>query len=350
MAVTSRRLPSPRTETQEPPASLVLRRMIDGYQLSQALYVVATLGVADLLAGGPRTSAELAEAVGAHPVALYRVLRALASVGVLHELDGAWFALTSLGDCLRSDAQEPVGAWAAFVGRSYRWQAWAHLLDSVRTGEYAFRQVHGLSGWDYRVRNPQENAIFDRAMTDLSRRASRAIVEAYNFGRHTTVVDVGGGRGALLAAILTRYPAVRGMLFDLPHVVADSPPLLEAAGVAERCQVVGGSFFDGVPAGADAYLLKMVLHDWDDEHAVRILRACRQASKTGGALVIVEWDLGPRNAARDAKFSDLEMLVGNGGLERSVDQYSALLTRSGFHLERSSKTRIGFSVLEANAV
>jgi hypothetical protein len=210
--------------------------------------------------------------------------------------------------------------------------------------------VHGLSGWEYRAGNPEENAIFDRAMTDLSRRASQAIVEAYDFGRHTTLVDVGGGRGALLAAILTRYPAVRGLVFDLPHVVAESPPLLEAAGVAERCQVVGGSFFDGVPPGADAYLLKTVLHDWDDEHAVRILRACRQASSTGGALVIVEWDLGPRNAARDAKFSDLEMLVGNGGLERSLDQYSALLTRSGFYLERSSKTRVGFSVLEATAV
>jgi hypothetical protein len=318
--------------------------------LSQALYVVATLGVADLLAGGPRPSTELAEAVGAHPVALYRVLRALASVGVFHELDGAWFALTSLGECLRSDAPEPVGAWAAHIGRSYRWQTWAHLLDSVRTGEYAFRQVHGVSAWDYRARNPEENAIFDRAMTDLSRRASQAIVEAYDFGRHTTLVDVGGGRGALLAAILTRYPAVRGTVFDLPHVVAESPPLLEAAGVAERCQVVGGDFFDGVPPGAEAYLLKTVLHDWDDEHAVRILRACRKASSTGGALVIVEWDLGPRNAARDAKFSDLEMLVGNGGLERSLDQYSALLTRCGFHLERSSKTRIGFSVLEATAV
>ena len=350
MAVTRSPAPYPHTETTEPPASLVLRRMIDGYQLSQALYVVATLGVADLLVGGPRTSTELAEEVGAHPVALYRVLRALASVGVFHELDGAWFTLTSLGDCLRSDAPEPVGAWAAFVGRSYRWQAWAHLLDSVRTGEYAFRQVHGLSGWDFRVRNPEENAIFDRAMTDLSRRASLAIVEAYDFGRHTTLVDVGGGRGALLAAILSRYPAVRGIVFDLPHVVAESPLLLEAAGVADRCQVVGGNFFDSVPAGADAYLLKTVLHDWGDEHAIRILRACRQASSTSGALVIIEWDLGPRNGARDAKFSDLEMLVGNGGLERSLDQYSALLTRCGFHLERSSKTRIGFSVLEAAAV
>ncbi len=349
MAVTSWREPSPRTETKEPP-SLAVRRMIDGYKLSQALHVVATLGVADLLAGGPRTSTELAEAVGAHPVALYRVLRALASVGIFHELDGAWFALTSLGDCLRSDAPEPVGAWAAFVGRAYRWQAWAHLLDSVRTGECAFRQVHGLSGWDYRARNPEENAIFDRAMTDLSRRASRAIVEAYDFGRHTTVVDVGGGRGALLAAILTRYPAVHGIVFDLPQVVAESPPLLEAAGIAERCEIVGGNFFDGVPPGADAYLLKTVLHDWDDEHALRILHACRRASSTGGALVIIEWDLGSRNTARDAKLSDLEMLVGNGGLERSLDQYSALLTRSGFRLERSSKTRIGFSVLEATAV
>lgn len=350
MATASRSEASRHSETQDVPPSLVLRRMIDGYQLSQALYVVATLGVAELLSAGPRTNDEIAEVVGAHPSTLYRVLRALASVGVFHELDGAWFSLTPLGRCLQADAVEPVGAWAMFVGRDYHWRAWGRLLDSVRSGENAFRQVHGLSGWEYRARNPPENAIFDRAMTDLSRRASQAIVEAYDFGRHTTVMDVGGGRGALLAAILARYPTVRGQLFDLPHVVSDSLSVLEGAGVAERCDVISGDFFDAVPSGADAYLLKTVLHDWDDEHALRILRACREASVCGGALLEVEWDLGPRNAARDAKLSDLEMLVGTGGRVRSLAQHATLLTRSGFHLERSQKMRSGFSLIQAVAV
>jgi len=338
------------TQTAEVPPSVVLRRLIDGFQVSQALYVVVTLGIPDLLANGPRLSDDLAAATGAQPAALYRVLRALAGVGVLSELDGGWFALTRLGDGLRSDAPEPVGAWAAFVGRPYHWQAWANLLESVRSGECAFQRTHGVSAWDYRAQDAQESAIFDRAMTDLSRRASQSIVAAYDWRRHTCVVDVGGGRGALLAAILAEYPRLRGMLFDLPHVVAGSRGVLEAAGVADRCQVIGGSFFDGVPAGADAYVLKTVVHDWGDDDAVAILRACRRASRPGGTLVLVEWDLGPRNTAPDGKLVDLQMLVGNGGRVRTADQLGALARRGGFHPQGSARTRFGFCVMHATAV
>jgi hypothetical protein len=331
-------------------STVALRRLIDGYQVSQALYVVATLGVADQLAAGPRTSDELAAAVGAHPGTLFRVLRALAAIGVFTELDGAWFALTPLGEHLRSDAAEPLGGWARFIGREYHWQAWAHLLDAVRSGECAFMSVHGRSGWEYRSANPDENAIFDRAMTDLSQRICRQIVDAYDFGRHVRIVDVGGGRGALLAAILNRYPSTRGMLFDLPHVVTASHAVLAAAGVSERCDVVAGDFFAGLPDGADAYILKTVLHDWDDADAFRILHSCRRASRQGATLIVVEWELGPRNSARDAKMSDLEMLVGNGGRVRSLDQQSNLLTRSGFHLRQHVRTDSGYSILVGTAV
>src|SRR4051794_28717077 len=200
--------------------SATLRRLVNGYQVSQALHVAATLGVADRLADGPRTSDEIAAAVGAHAGSLYRVLRALASVGVLHEEDGRRFALTTVGECLRSDADEPVGGWAAMIGRPYVWRAWDGLLDSVRTGESAFERLHGVDPWTYRTRDPEEGAIFDRAMGDITRRAQRSTLAAFDFSRFGTVVDVGGGNGALLVALLRAHPQMRGVVLDLPHTIA----------------------------------------------------------------------------------------------------------------------------------
>lgn len=334
----------------QPSPSVVLRRLVDGYQISQALYVVATLGIADFLTNGGRTAEELSGLVGAHAESLYRVLRALASVGVFQEHADRSFSLTPVGDCLRAEAAQPVGAWAAFIGRQYHWSAWAHLLETVRTGEPAFVHTHGVSGWEHRARNSQENAVFDRAMTDLTRRASRSILDAHDFGRYRTVMDVGGGRGALLAAILARHSHVRGILFDQVHVVADSASVLDAAGVTDRCQVVGGSFFDGLPRSADACVLKTVLHDWDDANALRILRQCHEALAQNGILIVVEWDLAQPGTSRDAKFSDLQMMVGNGGRARTESQLAALLAEAGFALERSTPTPIGLAVIEAVAL
>jgi len=334
--------------TTDTPPHLVLRRLVDGYAISQALYVAASLRVADRLADKPRSIDDLATSLDVHAESLYRIMRMLASVGVFHELDGCLFALTPVGECLRVDAVEPVGGWAASVGRDQHWRAWGGLLDSVRTGENAFRHVHGCSTWEYRARHPEEGAIFDRAMTDLTRRVNRAIVGSYEFGRFARIVDVGGGRGALLAAILARHPTACGVLFDLPSVVAQSEPVLAA--VAERCEVRYGDFFvDVLPTDADAYVLKAVLHDWEDGDALRVLRACRAAAGSAARLLIIEWDLGPRNGARDAKLSDLNMLVSTGGRERSADQYAALLDRSGFRFERAVPTVVGYSVIEAVA-
>lgn len=326
--------------------SAALRRLVNGYQVSQAIHVAATLGIADLLEDGPRTSDYLAAATGAHPPSLYRLLRALASVNVFRGEDGRRFALTPLGDCLRSDAAEPVGGWAAFIGRPYYWQAWSHLLHSVRTGENAFRHVHGVGPWEYRAPLPEESAIFDRAMTDLSRRANRSLLDAYDFGRFATVVDVGGGRGAFLAGLLAAYPAMRGVLFDQPHVVAGAEGVLRAAGVSDRCRVAGGSFFDAVPEGGDAYMLKAVLHDWEDEEAAAILRCCRRAVPAEGAILVVEQELGPANEDQESKFSDLNMLVGPGGRERTTDEYTALFAAAGFRLERVVPSGIGLNVIE----
>ena len=265
-----------------------LTRLVNGFQAAQAVHAAAVLGVADLLAGGPRASDDLAAATDTHAPSLYRLLRALAAVGVLEEDGERRFALTALGECLRADAPEPVGAWAVHVGQPYFWDAWGDLLHSVRTGETAFRALHGEDTWSWRSRHPEAGAVFDAAMTAASRRANRALVDAYDFSRFGTVVDVGGGHGALLAGLLARHPAMRGVLFDQPHVVAGAADVLAAAGVADRCEIVGGDFFDDVPAGGDAYLLKWILHDWDDEEAVAILRACRAAAPDGGALLVVE--------------------------------------------------------------
>ena len=310
-----------------------LRRLIDGYQVSQAIHVAATLGIADLLKDGPRTSDELAAEAGADPGVLYRLLRALAAAGVFHEEDGRRFSLTELGKGLRSDAPEPLAGWAAFIGRPYYWQAWGHLLHSVRTGENAFQHVHDTDVWNYRAEHAEESSIFDRAMTDLTRTSNRRLVDGYDFGRFSTVVDVGGGRGALLAALLVEHPEMTGVLFDQPHVVAGADEVLDAAGVADRCRVVAGSFFEEVPAGGDAYVLKAIIHDWEDEESVAILRNCRRVVPDEGRLLLIERIVGAPNEDSFTKFADLNMLVSPGGKERTLDEYAALLAAAGFRLD-----------------
>ena len=210
------------------------------------------------------------------------MLRALASVGVLHEDDDGRFALTAIGECLRSDAPEPVGGWAAFVGRPYHWQAWGALLHGVRTGENAFRSVHGTDVWDYRAAHPEEGAIFDAAMTAIMLRANRHLLAAYDFGRFATVVDVGGGRGAFLNAILDAHPGhARRPLRSAPGRRGRRP-------VGERCEVVAGDFFEAVPAGADAYVLKAILHDWEDERRGAHPAPLPPRDPRAGALLVVE--------------------------------------------------------------
>jgi O-methyltransferase domain/Dimerisation domain len=330
--------------------TVALRRLVNGYQVTQAIHVAATLGIADLLREGPRSSRDLADATQSHARSLHRVLRALAAVGVLHEDDDGRFALTEVGEGLCSDAAEPVGGWAAYVGRPAHFRAWGALLQAVRTGDSAFVSVHGCDVWEYRAQHPEDGAIFDRAMTDTSRRANRQLLEAYDLGRFDRVVDVGGGHGAFLAAVLAAHPALQGILVDQPHVVADAPAVLEAAGVSDRCEVVAGSFFDGVPAGADAYLLKAIIHDWEDDEALRILGNVRAAVADDGAALVVERELGAPNENPDAKLSDLNMMVGPGGRERTRDEFAALFTDAGFELQRVVPTAIGLNVFEGRPV
>ena len=324
-----------------------LGRLTVGFQVSQAIHVAATLGVADLLADGPRTSDELSAATNTHAGSLYRLLRALASVGVFHEDEGRRFSSTPMGALLRSDVPGSLRGWAMHVGRPYFQEAWSHLEHSIRTGDNAFQHVHGTDVWAYRAEHPDESAIFDLAMESQTAASNRALRDAYDFGRFGSVVDVGGGNGALLAALLVEFPAMRGVLLDQPHVVANAAAVLERAGVADRCEIVGGSFFDEVPAGGDAYTLKSIIHDFEDERAVAILRICRRAMAADARLLLIERIVGPPNEDPRAKFSDLNMLVAPAGRERALDEWDALVTRAGFRLATATPSTSGLAVIEA---
>jgi hypothetical protein len=325
-----------------------LLQLIDGYRISQAIYVVATLHVPDHLSNGPLTSERLASLTGSHPQTLYRVLRALAAVGILREGPNKQFELTSLGEGLRTGAPGSRAAWARQTARPAIWQAWGHLLEAVRTGDSAFASVHGTDIWGYRAVNPEENAIFDLAMREGSERAATAVLDAYDFAGFRNIVDIGGGDGALLARILARCRNVSGTLLDQAHVVAAAGDVLRAAGVAERCEVVAGNFFEHVPRGGDVYLLKFILHDWQDKPSRSILRNCREAMKQGARLLVIERLVGPPNEGSDSKFSDLHMFVNVTGCERSQEEFAALFASAGFAL-RNTIPLGDLSILEASA-
>ena len=322
--------------------SVVLRRLIDGHKVTQAIRVAVELGLPDRIAAGMRDPAELAAAGGAHPPSLRRLLRALVAIGVVSQDDAGLVSLTPVGEGLRSDAAEPLAGWARFCGSEDMMRTWGELLHSVRTGESAHWRLHGMDAWEYRATHPASAALFDAAMTDLTRRTNRSVLEAYDFARFGTVVDVGGGRGALLTALLAAHPHQHGVLFDLPHVVADAAPAQDG-----RLRVVGGSFFEGVPSGGDAYLLRAILHDWPDDDCVRILDACRAAMGQEATLLIIEHDLA--DDLQEVALSDLNMLVGPGGRERTQAEYASLLARAGLHLTAACPTGSVLHVFEATA-
>jgi hypothetical protein len=328
-----------------PPRDALLR-MTTAFQASQAIHVAATLGIADLLEDGPRSVDELAQTTGTHAPTLYRLLRALASVGVFAEEPDGQFGSTPLAEYLRTNAPRSLRAWAMQIGQQYLWTSWGHLLHSVRTGEPAFPELHGTTAWEYRAAHPEEDAVFNAAMTALSAGVAEAIVQSYDFSGMDVLMDVGGGEGVLLAAILAENPALHGVLFDQPHVLTGGNDLLERAGVADRCEVVGGSFFESVPGGADAHLLKSIVHDWDDAATVKILRTCRAAVANTGRLLVVEPIIQPGNKPDPAKFSDLNMLVMLGGQERTADDFERLYAEAGFRLTDIIRTGSPMAIIE----
>jgi hypothetical protein len=327
-----------------------LMRLITGFLVSQAISVAATLGIPDLLGSGPQRCDDLAIATRAQPDALYRLLRALASVGVLEERDDRQFALSPMGHLLRSDVVSSRGACACLIGQSNYWNAWGDLLDCVRTGQTAFDKVHGTSVWTYRAEHPDIAATFDRAMGTTTESIATAVLAVLDLGRYNTIVDVGGGEGAFLTRLLGTYPTMRGVVFDQPHVVARVKQRLDCGALAARCEVVGGDFFEAVPANADAYLLKWISHDWDDQKAVDILRSCRRAMKAGSRLIVVEYVIASSNEGSEAKFMDLNMMVITGGIERTRDEFERLFAATGFKLIDLVVTTMHAAVLVAEPV
>jgi predicted O-methyltransferase YrrM len=332
-------------QTEIPPPAVMLQ-MLTGYWISKSLSVAAELGVADHLHDGPRDVADLAAECGVATGPLYRLLRALASVGVFTEQDGQRFGSTPLGDLLRSDAPGSMRALARMYG-AQQFQAWAGLEQSVRTGAPSFDQVFGTRYFDFLHSNPEPGAVFNDAMTGWTAHLADSVVAAYDFSGVGTVVDVGGGLGLMLSTILRANAATSGVLFELPHVAAAAATFLKKAGVAERATTVGGDFFESVPDGGNTYVLAQILHDWDDEQSGQILRNCRRAIPADGRLLVVEEVIPARNEPSIGKWLDLHMLVMLGGRERTEAEYAALLADAGFELTRVIPTHAGAGIVEA---
>ncbi len=330
------------TMTQAQPSHQLLKQMIGGW-ITQAIHVAADLGIADFLAEEPQTAEELAQQTNTHGGALYRVLRALGTVGIFAEDTDRRFSLTPLAECLRSDVPGSLRAFGIMMGAEF-YQSWGELLYSVQTGEQGYQKRFGVPFFQYMTEHPERHAIYDAAMMVHGIAETEPMLDAYDFSVFRTVVDVGGGHGRMLAAILNRHPAVEGILFDLPAVADRSRTIISDLGLSERCQIVGGDFFSSVPA-ADAYVLRHIVHDWDDKDAVAILRNCRDAMNPGGRVLVVETVIPPLNEPCFGKWLDLMMLIV-GGRERTEDQYRRLFQQAGLTLRRIVPTAHEVSVIE----
>jgi hypothetical protein len=334
------------TPSQTPP-DVALIQLVFGTCVSMAVSVVAKLRVADLLADGPKTLADLATRTKTHAPSLSRVLRALAAVGVFAEQPDGRFDLRPMGEYLRTGVKGSLRGIADYCGSDWHWRPWGRLLESVQTGRTAFESVFGEPAFDYLGKHPDESAVFNEGMTGFSSNIAPAVAEAYNFAPFKTIVDVGGGHGVLLNTILQEYPGVNGIVFDAPHVVVGAQDAIRKARLIGRCRAVGGDFFQSVPAGGDAYLMKHIIHDWPDDRATTILRNCREGVNPGGKLLLVELVIAPGNEADLAKVLDLEMLVIASGQERTEAEYRRLLAGAGWRMTRVLTTKSPARIVEA---
>ena len=318
------------------------------YIVSTTLQLAVQLDVADHLTAGPRTAAELAAATGSNEDALYRVLRVLASVGVFDEVEPRTFALTPAADILRKDSPRSIHDMVLFIADPLHLRVYADAIHSVRTGRPAADVTLGIPIFQYFADHPEYSDVFNNAMTTMSAAIVPAVLEAYDFSGIGTLVDVAGGHGEVLTSILRKYPSMRGILMDLAHVVVGAKPHIAAAGLSDRCQSVAGDFFKAVPPGGDAYLMKHIIHDWDDERAAQILRTIHTAmGSTRGTVLLIEGVLAAGNEPGLGKLMDIEMLLLPGGRERSADEFRALFDRAGFDLTRIVPTKSPVCVIEA---
>lgn len=328
-----------------------MRHLIVGYSVTIAIAAVAELGIVDHLSDGPKTTSDLALLSGANEDFLRRVLRYLASEGVFAEQDGDHFALTERSRWLRSDAPGSLRPRAVFAGSALNWTAWGRFLQSLTTGTSGVELAFGQSLFDYVRSQPDATATFNTFMAEQTAASVAALLEAYSFDGAREVVDVGGGHGALIAGVLQAYGGLHGVLFDMPEVLAPAGPLLDRAGVTDRCKVIGGDFFAAVPASADLYVLKFILHDWPDADCVRILNNCRQAMAAGGRVLIVEHVVPEEGRPDFSMFMDMNMLIlTSGGRERTRHEFTQLLAAAGLQLRTLVPTAISVCALECVAL
>jgi hypothetical protein len=326
-----------------------LSQMIMGMGITQMIYASAKLGIADLLKDGAKSYTELAESTQTHAPSLYRALRALASIGIFAEINDGYFQLTPLAEYLRSDITNSMQGLAIWMGgEQFRWQTWGEILYSIKTGKPAFDYVNGISLFDYLEHHPEASNIFNNAMSSVSAIYNSAIVADYDFSSIKTLVDIGGGQGFFLTAILQANPKLHGIVYDLPHVVTEATKQIEALKLNQRCTIVSGSFLEFVPRGGDAYIMKLVLHDWDDLQAIQILKNCHAAMGENSKLLIVENVVSSGNQPSHGKLTDIEMLLlTSGGRERTKDEFAQLFAAAGFQLTKITPTSCPLSVIEA---
>jgi len=330
------------------PLPAVLLRARDGLILHQTLYAAAKLGVADRLEGNWRSTAELARELKVNEDALYRTLRLLASQGVFEENDARCFRNNETSNFLRTGVPGSVRSLFIFWGSDFHYPSFGHIMHSIQTGESSRTFLSGTDGFEHLRRDPEQARIFDDAMTNMSELVGPAIAAAYDFGAWGSLMDVGGGNGILLSKILRAHPSLRGVLADQAHVLERARERGYLGGdLKARTTMDPCNFFEQIPRGCRAYLMKSVIHDWDDDQARIILTNCRKAIPDNGVLLLVEWDLLGENVPSNGKFIDIVMLILTGGRERSVDEYRELLASAGFRLSRVVPTAAQFAVIEA---
>jgi SAM-dependent methyltransferase len=332
-----------------PPHAAMMELITEAWT-AQAITAAADLGVADALAKAPLSIDELAAAVDADSDTLGRLLRALISRGIFRQRRDGRYDLTALADTLRSDADVSLAEYARLVGSPEFREHWSHLADAVRTGRAVIPELHGKPAFEWLADEPALAEIFNHAMTSFSSFSIAPVIAAYDFSPYPTIVDVGGGHGRLLAAILAATPAARGVLFDLPQVVAGARTLLRDHHVQDRVRIVEGSFFEHVPDDGDAYVLKHVIHDWPDDDAVRILRNVRAAARKGKRVLLVEMVIPNHDRDFPGKWLDLQMLIAAAARERTASEYGQLLNRAGFQMTRVVETASPFSIVESTAI
>lgn len=338
---------SSKSAQQALPPHVQLIQMATGSWVSATVYAAAKVGLADHLSDGEKSAAELAGAVGLHAPTLHRLMRTLAGLGILTEREEQRFALTPLGEALKTGALGSARATLmTFCGPAF-WHAWEYIVYSLETGKSGFTEAAGMNVFEHLAKNPEEASLFSESMIGFHGGETTAVAEAYDFSGFETIVDVGGASGKMLAEILTRHGGPRGVLFDRPHVVTDAPALFKACGVEDRVTIEGGNFFETVPAGADAYLMSHIIHDWNEEECAAILGHCRRAIRPDGRLLIIEMVLPPGDTPHLGKILDMVMLVMPGGQERSETEYADLLAKSGFRLTRVIPTDSAVSIVEA---